>query len=93
MKCAYEDRECSRDCIHTKTCARWKLRNGKGPCKDCGRRSITCHTDCQDYKEWSEATRKKNAEIYKKKKLELESNEMKKDGIKRMKTRKRTKVG
>lgn len=87
MKCAYEDKECSSACIYTKTCAKWKLRNGKAPCRDCQDRSEECHTSCMAYKEWSNRQQERNAKIRKERIREQDLDEAKAAGIKRMKTR------
>lgn len=34
------------------------------PCKDCTKRYLHCHSECQDYIDWSKAQKKKNHEIY-----------------------------
>lgn len=76
-KCEYEDKGCSRACIHATTCEKWKLRSGKTPCRDCMKRSETCHIECLDYKEWSRKRQEQNAEIRKKRKLERYLNPLK----------------
>lgn len=87
MKCAYEDKECSSACIHTRTCAKWKLKNGKAPCRDCTDRSEGCHASCKKYNKWLKEKQSKNAEIRKKRERERVSDERKMDGIKRMSRR------
>lgn len=87
MKCAYEEKECSSDCIHKNTCAKWKLKNGKAPCRDCSDRSEGCHITCRVYQEWMNKKQERNAEIRKKREQERVSDERKMDGIKRMSRR------
>lgn len=89
MKCAYEEKECSSACIHTKTCAKWKLRNGKAPCRDCGTRTEGCHTTCREYKHWLKNKQERNADIRKIKEKERDYDQQHSNIINRMKKRRR----
>lgn len=84
MKCAYEDKECSSACIHAKTCAKWKLKNGKAPCLECQKRTETCHISCEDYKRWVRNKLKRNSKVRKQRERERASDERQRDAVRRM---------
>ena len=40
---------------------------GNNPCKDCVKRSVTCHGTCQDYAKWKKLNDENNKRIRMKK--------------------------
>ena len=49
------------------------------PCKDCEKRELYCHSSCKDYLLWSKAREAIRNTIYKKKELEAEHIDYRKD--------------
>ena len=69
IKCPYEQKkECSSECIHTKTCARWKEITKVGLCKDCDPHAAGCHAMCKAYGLWRAEREKERKTICEKQK-------------------------
>lgn len=43
------------------------MKNKKGPCYGCTRRTITCHGVCREYQDWTQEREAINADLRKKK--------------------------
>lgn len=47
------------------------------PCKDCTKRSVTCHSTCEEYRNWSEERKKMLDAEYKDRLTHIALNEIK----------------
>lgn len=47
-----------------------KVYKGKSPCYKCDRRNATCHSNCQEYKDWQATGIEEPAKTYRAKKTQ-----------------------
>lgn len=58
------------------------------PCKDCQKRFLSCHSTCEDYKNWKSEFEEMKAKVSRNNYLDNELLERKKLAIKKMQHRK-----